>query len=264
MHICSNMLGNDRKGFTLVEMSIVLVIIGLIVGGIFVGKDLIEAANIRAQVKQIEKYTLAYNTFKLKYNCRPGDCVNATDFFTGTANGDGDGIVENSINSTSDEVFDYEQARFFQQLSLSSLINEQYNTTATVGIGYPRVSINPSKGIVVGQSFELLSNIVDCITNTLSSDCYALGKWQVAIFIAHGNPNDATWMFRNDIYGILTPAQALNIDQKLDDGMPHTGNMRGGNPWGSYNEDCVTSSSILGTYLLTSTDTACYLAWKIN
>lgn len=45
----------NQSGFTLIELSIVLVIIGLIVGGVLVGRDLIKAAEVRAQVSQIEK-----------------------------------------------------------------------------------------------------------------------------------------------------------------------------------------------------------------
>src|SRR3984885_3925644 len=59
--------------FTLIELSIVLVIIGLIVGGVLVGQDLIKAAEIRATVSQIEKYNTAANTFQTKYNALPGD-----------------------------------------------------------------------------------------------------------------------------------------------------------------------------------------------
>jgi prepilin-type N-terminal cleavage/methylation domain-containing protein len=54
-------------GFTLIELSIVLVIIALIVGGVLVGKDLISAAYVRAQITQIERFNTAVNTFYGKY-----------------------------------------------------------------------------------------------------------------------------------------------------------------------------------------------------
>ena len=91
------------SGFTLVELSIVLVIIGLVIGGIFVGQDLIKAAQIRQQITQLQNLETEINTFKVKYNCLPGDCANATDFF-GTsfdgmlvANGNGDGFIMSTI-----------------------------------------------------------------------------------------------------------------------------------------------------------------------
>jgi prepilin-type N-terminal cleavage/methylation domain-containing protein len=63
----------QQAGFTLIELSIVLVIIGLIVGGVLVGQDLIKAAEIRATISQYEKYNAAMNTFRTKYNGMPGD-----------------------------------------------------------------------------------------------------------------------------------------------------------------------------------------------
>ncbi len=88
-----------QHAFTLVELSIVLVIIGLIVGGVLVGKDMIANAEMRAQIKQIDEINTAVLTFKSKYSCLPGDCKNATSFFTDTvqpgkvSNGNGDGRI---------------------------------------------------------------------------------------------------------------------------------------------------------------------------
>src|ERR1700691_433072 len=91
----------SQSGFTLIELSIVLVIIGLIVGGVLVGQDLIRAAEVRAQISQIEKYNTAVNTFRDKYNALPGDLPPTvpTQFGfaarAGTAGrGDGNGIIE--------------------------------------------------------------------------------------------------------------------------------------------------------------------------
>jgi prepilin-type N-terminal cleavage/methylation domain-containing protein len=91
-----------RDGFTLIELSIVLVIIGLIVGGILVGQSLINAAAVRAQVTQIEKYQTATATFREKYGYLPGDITpQAVTQFGFTANptrlgiaGEGDGNGE--------------------------------------------------------------------------------------------------------------------------------------------------------------------------
>ena len=61
------------KGFTLIELSIALVIIGLVVGGVLVGQDLIRAAKVRSTVSDIEKFNTAAFTFRSKYNHYPGD-----------------------------------------------------------------------------------------------------------------------------------------------------------------------------------------------
>jgi prepilin-type N-terminal cleavage/methylation domain-containing protein len=56
-----------QQAFTLIELSVVLVIIGLIVGGVLVGQGLIRAAGVRATITQIEKYNQAVNAFRGKY-----------------------------------------------------------------------------------------------------------------------------------------------------------------------------------------------------
>src|SRR5579884_1113289 len=92
-----------NSGFTLIELSIVLVIIGLITGGILTGRDLIDAAAQRAQISQIQKYNVALRTFQGKYGGFPGDlAINlATKFgFTVTNCGgttgqrDGNGLID--------------------------------------------------------------------------------------------------------------------------------------------------------------------------
>lgn len=89
-----------RGGFTLIEMSIVLVIIGLIVGGVLVGQSLIAAAGIRATITQIEKYNQAANTFTGKYGYLPGDIKDPGASMFGflprgsqPGQGNGDGVI---------------------------------------------------------------------------------------------------------------------------------------------------------------------------
>lgn len=60
------------SGFTLIELAIVLVIIGLIIGGVLVGKDMIEAAKLNATITQINRYSQAVYTFRLKYELPAG------------------------------------------------------------------------------------------------------------------------------------------------------------------------------------------------
>ena len=76
-----------KKGFTLVELSIVLVIIGLLIGGLLVGQSMIRTAKMGAFIRQIGQFDIAVSNFRTKYGYLPGDSPYHT------AAGDGDGFV---------------------------------------------------------------------------------------------------------------------------------------------------------------------------
>lgn len=131
-----------KKGFTLVELSIVLVIIGLIVGGVMMGRDLVQTAQLRSVLSQYEEYVAATNAFHLKYGGLPGDLDRASIYFgqvggacsstqtnnnsTLTCSGDGDFAIESVATSPSGsstrEIF-----RFWQQLAAAKLIGGQFH-----------------------------------------------------------------------------------------------------------------------------------------
>jgi len=90
-----NFYRDKKAGFTLVEMSIVLVIIGLVVGGALVGRDLLHAARLNKVISEMNNYKVAVTMFQDKMSALPGDMTNATAFWpsAGTADGDGDGLI---------------------------------------------------------------------------------------------------------------------------------------------------------------------------
>lgn len=67
----------SQKGFTLVELAIVMTIIGLLIGGILKGQELMENARTTATVAQIKSYEAATTSFRDSYNGLPGDLRNA-------------------------------------------------------------------------------------------------------------------------------------------------------------------------------------------
>ena len=90
---------NSRQtGFTLIELSIVLVIIALLVGGVVTGRELIKTAESRSILKQIESLNVAVQIFKNKYKGIPGDLANAISFGLVGWNGNGDGLLKDAAN----------------------------------------------------------------------------------------------------------------------------------------------------------------------
>lgn len=67
----------SQKGFTLVELAIVMTIIGLLIGGILKGQELMENARITATISQVKSYEASTTTFRDSFNAFPGDMPNA-------------------------------------------------------------------------------------------------------------------------------------------------------------------------------------------
>jgi prepilin-type N-terminal cleavage/methylation domain-containing protein len=62
-----------QKGFTLVEIAIVLVIIGLLLGGVLKGQEMIENGRIKSVVNDMSGISAAYNSYLDRYHAIPGD-----------------------------------------------------------------------------------------------------------------------------------------------------------------------------------------------
>lgn len=69
------------RGFSLIELSIMLVILGLLVGAVTAGQSLIRASELRSVTTDIERYRAGIATFRDKYFGLPGDLLNATSFW---------------------------------------------------------------------------------------------------------------------------------------------------------------------------------------
>jgi prepilin-type N-terminal cleavage/methylation domain-containing protein len=229
-----------KLGFTLIELSIVLVIIGLIVGGILVGQDLIKAAEIRATISQMEKYSTAVNTFRGKYNGLPGDLLNAGNFgfdvgATDGTNGlrDGDGLLESAASTAAQ--FQNETSCFWDDLTTSGMISDNLNGSTTcdstapasVGLGLPVTKLGRGNYILVGSAVGVNYFGISGVSALTTND-YTLSS-------------------------LLTPSEAFQIDTKLDDGTATNGSVQavagvaGTTFWvtGDANSTCV---SLTGAY----------------
>ncbi len=91
-----------QRGFTLIEISIVLVIIGLLLGGVLKGQEMINDAKIRNIEKDMDGIAAAVYTYQDRYKALPGDDKGAAGRWTASANGSGDGTLAGSFDSAAD------------------------------------------------------------------------------------------------------------------------------------------------------------------
>ena len=229
----------NRAGFTLIELSIVLVIIGLISGGILFGRDIIRAAQVYRQVKQIEEFNLAANTFKLKYNCIPGDCANAEEQGLGTAggpgeNGDGDGKLFTDVffGTVPTPV---ESINFWHHLSQAGLLAKEYPGYS----GGSWIDITALPAPILTSMSQLNANTFAWIGNPrggflpINIDAWDNGTVGMNFdFSGLFENNDRNfWFLTTGLWyltapGTILPVDAYSIDTKMDDGMPQSGVMR--------------------------------------
>ena len=110
---------NSTDGFTLVEIAIVMVIIGLLIGGVLKGQAMIQNAKVKRVAKQADELRAAVMAFYDKYGMYPGD-ENIAAIPPGT---DGEGNGSGQINNG--EIYEV-----FRDLQLAGLISGVYNGTS--------------------------------------------------------------------------------------------------------------------------------------
>lgn len=214
-----------RRAFTLVEMAIVIVIIGLLIGGVLAGKSLIRGAEMRDIISEFQRYQRALGGFREKYYALPGDMSNAVQFWGAaaggatdgvdltcvalgsgspstdmkTCNGDGNGLIGNNVLTVS------EMLRAWQHLANAKMIEGFYT-------GVPGASGDQ----VIGQ------NVPASRVTNMGWMIYGVGSYagDAAFFAAdYGNVFNAGPLSG----GLNTGAEAYDLDKKIDDGNPQSG-----------------------------------------
>lgn len=109
----------SNKGFTLVELAIVLVIIGIILGAVLKGQELIYNAKVKRVQSQIKESIAAFYTYYDKYAYYPGDDPSASNRWAGVPNGNGNGLVEGGYCDTAGE----ESCNLWRHLRYANIIS---------------------------------------------------------------------------------------------------------------------------------------------
>ncbi|MBW8457113.1 MAG: prepilin-type N-terminal cleavage/methylation domain-containing protein [Thiobacillus sp.] len=111
-----------QSGFTLIEIAIVLVIIGLLLGGILKGQELITQGRIRNVGNDFQSVTAAINLYQDRYRALPGDDAGAATRWTTTTAGNGNGVFDGTYNEACTNASTTEPCLFWHHLRLAGLI----------------------------------------------------------------------------------------------------------------------------------------------
>lgn len=259
----------ENNGFSLVELSIVLVIIGLLVGGILSGQSLIRAAELRAISTEYAAYSAATNTFRDKYMAIAGDMKNATRFWgklaafcnsdpgtastAGTCNGNGSGRRDvGTSGSTPGEIF-----MFWNQLALAGLITGSYDGIAGSANEWQTV---PGQNIPVSRITNSVWTTYYADFSAGSTDFYTANYGDILEFSAVGSGGWAG-------SPVLKPEEAWGIDRKMDDGIPSRGKLVvkfWNNLCAGADDGSSASNDLNASYRLSDTSAQCALLFTGN
>ena len=215
----------SQAGFTLVELAIVMIIIGLLIAGVLKGQELIGNARVTATVAQVKAIDAATSTFKDTYAALPGDIVNpanrvpncAGDCIAGAGASNGDGVLGTAAAPASFAAAPNgtEREAFFPQLSAANLITGIVPGTQTFGGDYPQAKIDGAgilPGSVTTAAAAQMPGGVGGYLGTSSGLFVAITGTVAATSAAAGSEP-------------MRPSEASRIDTKLDDGVPAAGSV---------------------------------------
>jgi len=181
----------SQKGFTLVEIAIVLVIIGLLVALILKGQEMVTQAKIKSVIADFNGTSAAYYAYRDRYRAVPGNDPNAATRWSGATSGDGDGHIGGLYNSATPTD---ESRLWWDHLRRAGLISG----TGTIQ------PFNAMFGLVGAQTGDGISPTYGPV---LGSDATGTGGLTDIILCSTNLPDRI----------------AIGVDTQLDDGIPATG-----------------------------------------
>ncbi len=249
------------QGFTLVELSIVMIIIGLLIGGVLKGQELIENARAKNVVSFLKSVQSANNTFQDSYKNLPGDSPYARNLIPNCndsvfcLNGNGNGYIASNGSDqytwqtpilTGPEPTRGESIQFWKHLALADLIGGIQPSADPAVPEFGKT--NPASAFGSG-GFEMYWDG--------STTLHPTGIHIVRLSASGALTGDST------VDGI-TPRQAAKIDQIMDDGQPNSGSVFAN--YGAISDSCKiggAGATDNSQYNSSTTSNACALFFNI-
>ncbi len=179
---------SKQSGFTLVELAIVLVIIGLILAAVLKGQEMIANGKVKNVINDLRGVSTAYYAYQDRYKAIPGDDAQAINHVTGGVNGNGDGAISGVFNATATLTgAATESNNFWQHTRLSGFMTGSATATSA---NPPNNALGGVLGIQGGTTYGMIGSVT----------CASLIPWKIA--------------------------QA--VDTVIDDGASNTGTVRAG------------------------------------
>jgi prepilin-type N-terminal cleavage/methylation domain-containing protein len=234
-----------KKGFTLIEAAVVLIIIGIVVGGVLQGNEIIHQARIRAQIRQFVDYTRVRQAFEIRYNSLPGDFSKASTY-----------LGPSAVNGNNNNKVDFAEGKYyFQHLALAGLADANY--VGGTQSDYTNPGVNVPVGKLPGVCMEFEGGYPADVPIPSDDESRPL---QVGKFY-NGNEGCSVRTF--------TSEDAYSIDKKMDDANPAFGVVAAAtglepDEEAVYSVKCtVTSGNIISYNLAVHNDKTCILFYYL-
>lgn len=219
-----------QQGFTLIEIAIVLVIIGLLLGGVLKGQELINTARVRALNNTVDGITAAWFSFQDRYRAFPGDYLTAQSNINlpgAPDGGDANGLVDS----------DAERGRVWVHLEAAGYLTGGYNV----------------------DTFTVADDAYDCVVTGCPDNGFGAG-----MNLSYGTQVQSGTVDAHElITGRGIPVEVLaELDRKVDDGAAGSGAMQlgvAGTGWVAADESACESGA---NYELQSPSSNCAAVFR--
>lgn len=268
---------SKKSAFSLIELSIVLIIIGLLIAGVTGGASLIKSSELRAAISEARGWSTAVNGFYNQFNAFPGDYINPLgakkgavgngnsqiNAYTILANPSGD--LSASANCITAGVAGtvsgykgcmYEDNVAWYQLKSAGILDT--NTVSDPTLSFPdstaswSVANNATYGTTnPGSKIKSSGWVFDYNTTSLQNVVILTGA------VATAPASVAAYVDGTKTTGAITPADALSIDTKVDDGVANAGRVRAVEPSGN---TCFTTT----LYDTATTTKDCAFSYQVD